>query len=172
MLKLAKKKNLNNVVNASFFNIPFKSQNFDIVISTFDSLNNINDLYELNSIFLEVHRILKSGGIFTFDLNTIYVFRTLWNNYFKISEIENLVVIYRSKFIEPNACLLKITIFQKLENNLYKKYDFEISEKAYEINKIISLLRNANFRNVLALEHLSFRRANEKNNRVQFIAIK
>ncbi|MEO0178125.1 MAG: class I SAM-dependent methyltransferase [candidate division WOR-3 bacterium] len=171
MLKLAKEKNLKNLVNASFFKIPFKNEQFDVVISTFDSLNNVNDIDELKKVFLEAYRVLKIGGIFTFDLNTIYVFKTLWNDYLKVSEVKNLYIIYKSEFIEPDMCLLKITIFQELENELYKKYNFEILEKAFEIEKIISSLK-INFKDVFAFEHLSFRKADENNNRVQFVAIK
>jgi len=172
MLKIAKNRKLKNLVNSSFFKIPFKNESFDIVISTFDSLNNVQDIDEIKLVFEEVYRILKKDGIFTFDLNTIHVFRTYWNNLIKIDETKNLFIIWKSRFIIPNSCSLKIIIFERRKKGYYKKYEMELLETAFEIEMIIKILRELNFSDIRAFEHLSFRRANERNYRVQFIAKK
>lgn len=172
MLKISKKKGLNDIVNASFHKIPFKNESFDIVISLFDSLNNVRDLNEMKDVFSEVYRVLKNDGIFTFDLNTIYAFKSYWNNLIRVEEKSNIFVISEGSYISPNSCILKITIFQKLKNRLYKKYNFDILEAGFYIDSIIELLKSLNFRDIMAFEHLSFRKASEKNYRVQFVARK
>ncbi|MCX7947310.1 MAG: class I SAM-dependent methyltransferase [candidate division WOR-3 bacterium] len=172
MLKIAKKKGLKNIVNASFYKIPFKSESFDIVISIFDSLNNVKDLNEMKEVFSEIYRVLKIDGIFTFDLNTIYAFKSYWNNLIRVEERSNIFVIWEGSYISPNSCILKITIFQKLKNRLYKKHNFEILEVGFHIDSIIQLLKSLNFRDIIVFEHLSFRKASEKNYRVQFVAKK
>ncbi len=172
MLRVAKKKKLTNLVNASFDKLPFKDESFDVIFCAFDSLNNVESLEDLEQIFREVYRILKRGGFFTFDLNTIHIFRTYWHNYIKVDEVENLCIIWRSKFVIPNMCLLKILVFEEVENGLYRKYSAELLESAFEMNLVLKAIKEAKFSNVMAFEHLSFRKASEKNERVQFLAIK
>lgn len=41
------------------------------VVSTFDTLNYVRTDAELRKLFGRVHRILKPGGVFVFDLNTL-----------------------------------------------------------------------------------------------------
>ncbi len=172
MLKVAKGKKLTNLVNASFDKLPFKNESFDVIFCAFDSLNNVESLEDLEQIFREAYRVLKKGGLFTFDLNTIHIFRTYWHNYIKVDEAENLYIIWRSKFVVPNMCLLKILVFEEVENGLYRKYSAQLLESAFEINSVLKALKNTNFNSSIAFEHLSFRRASEKNERIQFLAIK
>jgi ubiquinone/menaquinone biosynthesis C-methylase UbiE len=172
MLKLAKRKDIKNLVNGTFFKLPFKDNSFDVVLSTFDSLNNVENLDDLKVVFNEVYRVLKNGGLWTFDLNTIFVFINYWNNYFKIDDLKDLIVIWKSKFIIPNSCLLKIYIFEKIDEDIYKKYDGELLEFSFGLEDVKNALKEVNFKEIKIYEHLSFRKGHEKNYRVQFVAIK
>ncbi|MBE9505493.1 MAG: class I SAM-dependent methyltransferase [Chloroflexi bacterium] len=53
---------------------------FDVVLSTFDSLNHILTLNELQSAFRCVHDCLRPGGLFFFDLNTELGYLRHWND--------------------------------------------------------------------------------------------
>ncbi len=61
----------------------------DCVISTFDSLNHIGNIEELDKVFKRVSIFLNRQGLFMFDMNTPYKHtEVLKNNSFKY-EIEN-----------------------------------------------------------------------------------
>jgi SAM-dependent methyltransferase len=45
-------------------------QEFDAVVSTFDSLNHVLTSSDLDAVFASVRLCLRPGGIFLFDLNT------------------------------------------------------------------------------------------------------
>jgi len=172
MLQLAKKKNVNNLVNGTFFKLPFKDKSFDVVLSTFDSLNNVESLNDLKNVFSEVYRVLRNGGLWTFDLNTIFVFIDYWSNYFKMDILNDLIIIWKSNYIIPNSCLLKIYIFEKIDDDIYKKYEGELLEFGFKLEDVKNALREVNFKEIKIYEHLSFRKGHEKNYRVQFVAIK
>ncbi len=53
-----------------FRELPFKCGYFDLAISTHDSLNYITRKEELKKHFREVHRILKPGGWYIFDITS------------------------------------------------------------------------------------------------------
>ncbi len=173
MLELVKRKNIiNNLVNGTFLNLPFKDDSFDVVLSTFDSLNIVENLNELKNVFSEVYRVLKNGGLWTFDLNTIFVFTDYWNNYFKMDILNDLIIIWKSNYIIPNSCLLRIYIFERIDDDFYRKYEGELVEFGFKLEDVKNALKEVNFKEVKIYEHLSFRRGHEKNYRVQFVAIK
>lgn len=53
-------------------------ERFDAVLSTFDSLNHVLSLAELEAVFANVHRSLRPGGRFLFDMNMELGFRLRW----------------------------------------------------------------------------------------------
>lgn len=55
-----------NRVCCDMTNLPFNSK-FDLIISTFDSVNYLTSKKQLKSLFEEVGNILSDDGIFTFD---------------------------------------------------------------------------------------------------------
>jgi SAM-dependent methyltransferase len=51
---------------------------FHGAVSTFDSLNHVLTVEELERVFRNVHGALVKGGVWVFDLNMAESFRTLW----------------------------------------------------------------------------------------------
>ncbi len=54
-------------------------EHFDAVLCHYDSLNHLSNETELRASFLQVAQVLKPGGLFSFDLNTLENYRTFWN---------------------------------------------------------------------------------------------
>jgi SAM-dependent methyltransferase len=69
MLKEIKFKS-SRIVCSDFLALPFKIK-FDIIISTFDSVNYILRLKDLQKFFKEIYNSLTDEGIFTFDAGMI-----------------------------------------------------------------------------------------------------
>ena len=76
MLEYARENNKENIKNGKVqflegdavdFTLPHK---VDCVISTFDSLNHLEDLEALQNCFISAYHACSSGGFFLFDLNT------------------------------------------------------------------------------------------------------
>ena len=84
MLRYAKE----NAPGAEF--IPEDARNFklppvyDGVFSTFDSLNHVMTIDELQAVFNNVNECLVKGGIFIFDLTTERHFETHLRSYYLV----------------------------------------------------------------------------------------
>jgi len=70
MLKRAKNKGIERIVNGDVRSLPFK-KGFTLVYSIFDSLNYLIEEDDLLRVFKEVKRVLIDGGFFIFDMNSI-----------------------------------------------------------------------------------------------------
>ena len=66
---------------SDFRAIPIKDKYFDVALILYDSVNYLIDDDDLASMFDEVYRILKNGGIFIFDVVTPYICQTAFLDY-------------------------------------------------------------------------------------------
>ncbi|MBK7867367.1 MAG: class I SAM-dependent methyltransferase [Ignavibacteriales bacterium] len=69
--------------------IPFKRE-FDLVVSSFDSVNHLESESRLNSLFGEVNRILKPGDISFFDVVTEHNSFSYLDSYSKKKEKQGI----------------------------------------------------------------------------------
>ena len=75
-----------NAPNASFtcadardFDLPIA---FDLVLSTYDSLNHLLTLDDILAAFRNIQRHLEPGGVFLFDMNLAAGFQSRWTERF------------------------------------------------------------------------------------------
>lgn len=94
-----------------------------LVVSTYDSLNHLENFSCLKSCFRSVFNSLVDGGTFIFDLNTRAGLQAQWNN-ISVEDTEELTLITRSIFDEENKCALtRISGFIRKENGLYTRFE-------------------------------------------------
>jgi SAM-dependent methyltransferase len=120
---------------------------FEAAFSTFDSLNHILSLDELECVFRNVHRALAADGLFVFDLNMSESFETLWRGSFSSVE-DDCASITRGSY-DPEARLgcAAVTMF-RLEDGLWKRSDVEVRERCYSEEDVRGRLEAAGFRNI------------------------
>ena len=121
---------------------------FDAVLSTFDSLNHILRLEELEHVFEHVYRALVPGGLFVFDLNMEDAFRTLWSGSF--SSVEETAVGITNGSYDSEAKLgeARITVFRGDGEGLWRRSDVSVLEKCYTDEEVIGGLESAGFINL------------------------
>lgn len=130
--------------DARSFSLP---QAFDAVISTFDSLNHLMTLSELETVMTNVHASLTTGGLFLFDMNTESGFLNHWADHFSIVE-QDAVCILRGQYdAEEKIGRYDITMFRReRDGGAWQRTDAVITEKCYSMQEIKSALRRAGFK--------------------------
>jgi SAM-dependent methyltransferase len=123
-------------------------QKFDAVFSTFDSLNHILNLEELECVFQHVFDALAPEGLFVFDLNMEDAFRTLWSGSF--SSVEETAVGITNGSYDPQTRLgrARITVFRGEPDGIWRRSDVSVLEKCYAPEEITGGLARAGFVNV------------------------
>jgi ubiquinone/menaquinone biosynthesis C-methylase UbiE len=147
--------------------IPFKNK-FDLVYSTFDSINYLTSKKKIVKTFREIHRILNSDGIFAFDVslerNSLkYAPAPKGTNKEKNIHYNHLSLYNRSTRIHKN--IFKI----KFGDDIYKEVH---RQKIYPFEIYFDLLEKAKLFVAACYESFTLKKAKPTSRRVQFIAKK
>jgi len=135
------------------FEIPQKGKSgkaglkqYDLVTSYFDSLNFLLTEKDLKAAFRSIFRHVKPGGWFIFDMNTVVMFKILWNEHPWVGVRDDMIWIMRSEFLKKKSMTrLKGTYLDK-QARVWKRHDELLYERAYPNDKIKSMLRDVGFR--------------------------
>lgn len=117
---------------------------FAAVVSTFDSLNHVLSLEELDNVFAGVHAILEDGGIFEFDLNLEEAYLTRWKGSFAFVEDDHVCAIRLKHDESDRTGTTEITIFQP-DGDAWQRSDVELLQRWYDPADIAESLIHAGF---------------------------
>jgi SAM-dependent methyltransferase len=166
MLSSDPKKELNRVA-CDMTMLPFKGK-FDIIFSTFDSINYLTSRGRLLKLFKEVSDLLDPNGIFTFDVS-------LENNSLKHSKeavrkgtIDGVYFTHKSEYSRVSRIhknIFKIKIDEETVTEVHK-------QKIYPFELYFEVMEKAGLYVIDCLDAFSFKKGNAKSERVQFIARK
>ena len=90
------------------------------VYSSFDCLNYIQSAKDLKRVFALVRNYLEPGGIFAFDVNTLYRYKEVFDGRTYVYECGEGLLIWRSAVSESGrACEFVLDLFTRSENGAY-----------------------------------------------------
>lgn len=141
------------------------------VVSVCDSMNYLLEEEDLLEVFQRVNEYLEPGGVFLFDLNTIYKYETLlgettisenrpegsfiWENYYDAEEQINEY---------------DLTLFIQEKENLYRKFEETHYQRGYSMEKIRTLLEEAGMEFVTAYDACTKNPPREDSERIYIVA--
>jgi SAM-dependent methyltransferase len=165
---LSSKKNSLLKVCCEMNYLPFKSK-FDLIYSTFDSVNYLTNRKNLLRLFKEISSLLKPEGIFTFDASLernslIYTIKPVRRGKEKNISYEHLSRYNKYSRVHKNIFEIKLDdgkIFKEIHEQ--KIYPFEI---------YFELLERTGLKVIECYETFTFKRAKSSSQRVQFIVTK
>jgi SAM-dependent methyltransferase len=121
------------------------NKKFDTAFCTFDALNHILKLEDLQRVFHNVYACLKSGGAFIFDMNTIKEFVSHWDERQSNTEKPGFyysVNIHYNR--EKRLGEFHVTMFRQT-GKTWKRADTSIYETFYPRSTVIAALKKAGF---------------------------
>lgn len=122
---------------------------FHAVLSTFDSLNHVLALSELEQVFANARRALVEGGLLCFDMNMETCFRTIWRGTATCVEEEKVWIIRGSYNPEEKIGRAEFTMFRPAEHpGGWRRSDVTIAERCYSLEEIRGGLERAGFREI------------------------
>ncbi len=148
--------------------VPFKNK-FDLIYSTFDSVNYLTSKKELTEFFKQVYNILSDCGIFTFDASL------LKNSYKHIKIPERKGKIDGIEYFQKSEFNRKIKVHKNTfsikfgENDIYTEIH---RQKIYDFEDYFILLEKANLYVADCLRTFTYDQATANTDRVQFIVKK
>lgn len=114
------------------------------IVSVCDSINYILEEKELLEVFSLVNNYLYPGGIFVFDFNTVYKYRHVIGDTVIAENREDCSFIWEN-YYDEETCINEydVTIFEKEESGLFRRFTETHFQKGYTKETILALLQKA-----------------------------
>ncbi len=155
------------VQDASELELP---STFDLVVSVFDSLNNITEPARFAQCMQRVYRHLNANGVFIFDLNTEYAFV---HKMFDQSERRRTSPVryrWRSEY-DPSTHLCTVRMEFWVDEDDGERYFVEVHrQRAYSDAEVRTMLKEAGFRAVHAFDAYTIHPPTRRSDRVFYVA--
>ena len=172
MLTIASSKASMEKQKIKFYNqnmIDFETRKqYDVVLCLCDGMNYLNDEEQFQSAVNQVKKHLLPGGLFIFDLSTIYKLSQVIGNSTFAETFDHSAYIWENEYdVESNQLNFLLTLFVD-DGSMYKRIEEYHQQRAYpieEVNKIIE----ADFEILELIDGDSFEALEEMSQRMCFV---
>lgn len=141
------------------------------IVSVCDSLNYITEEEELLEVFRLVNNYLDPGGIFLFDMNSVYKYKKILGEQTIAENREDGSFIWENEYDEETGInTYDLTLFMPREDGFYEKSLETHYQKAYSLEKIKEMLQKAGLKVVGTYDAYTLDPPGEKCERFTIIA--
>jgi len=114
------------------------------VVSVCDCMNYITEPEELEKVFSLVNNYLDPGGIFIFDMNTLYKYRDILGQRTIAEDRDDCSFIWNNTFYEEDMLNeYDLTLFIREESGLFRRYRETHCQRAYTAGEVCSALERS-----------------------------
>lgn len=123
------------------------SATYDAALSTFDSLNHLLTLRELEAAFRGVRAALRPSGIFVFDMNGEEAW-TLDLHSWNVTVEDDSVSLVRGKYDPKQKLATTELVWFVQENGAWQRHSSKVLERCYTQQEICNTLEDAGFKDI------------------------
>lgn len=118
----------------------------DAVVCSLDCINYLTKKEDVAACFASVRTFLNEGGLFIFDVNTVWKFQNVFADNAYILEDEGAFVGWQNAYNEKTKlCRFYLSFFLENEDGTWERYEEEQRERAYSDKTLMHLLDSAGF---------------------------
>lgn len=142
------------------------------VVSVCDSMNYLMEEDELLSVFRLVNNYLDPGGVFIFDMNTVYKYEIVMGDQ-TIAENRDEASFIWDNYYDPDAMCneYELAVFlPEGDKGLYRKYEEVHYQRAYRPETVIRLLQEAGLELVAMYDAFTKDEPRQESERIYMIA--
>jgi len=136
-------------IDSACIDIADVKDKYDCATAMFDVLNYINQ-NELKNFIQNTYNVLNNDSYFIFDVNTLFGFEEVAQGSLNINKQDKFIGI--DAYFEDKKLSTNITLFQKEQNDLYKKYNETITQYYHSKEYLEDILKDIGFEVQNALE--------------------
>lgn len=141
------------------------------VLSICDCINYILEYKDLVEVFRLVNNYLDPGGVFIFDLNTVYKYESVMGDTTIAEDREECSFIWDNFYDEDTKINeYDLSLFIREEEDLYRKYMETHYQRAYTIDKIKKALKEAGLEFIQAYDAFTREPVKDTSERIYLIA--
>lgn len=141
----------------------------DTCVCTLDSLNHLTKAADVQRVFDSVARYMNPGGLFLFDVNTVYKHREILADNVFVMESDRVFCVWQNFPRERDIVDIALDFFAE-DNGVYKRLCEDFSERAYSDAQLRRMLADAGFEVLAVCGDLTFEAPLPDEQRVIYIA--
>ena len=141
----------------------------DTCICTLDSLNHITDPAVLQKVFDRVGLFMNPGGMFVFDVNTVYKHQKILADNTFVYDTDNVYCVWQNSLEENNTVRIELDLFER-DGEAYYRSSESFCERAYEIDDLKKMLENAGFETLAVYHDMTTEPLRDDSDRAIFVA--
>lgn len=143
----------------------------DGAICLMDSLNHITEYKDFCKAIKRTALFLEQGRLFVFDLNTEYKHKQILADNSFVIEQEGVFCTWQNS-TEDNLTEIMLDFFLEAPDGSYIRQSDDFSERAYTQKEVERAVADAGLEIVAIFDDLSFKKPNDKSERVYYITRK
>lgn len=143
----------------------------DTCLCTLDSLNHLTDKDKLQQTFDKVSLFMNPGGVFLFDVNTVYKHRHILGDNTFVYDTDEVFCVWQNSLKENNIINIELDIFER-EGKGYRRHTERFKERAYETDELKAMLDKAGFSVLGVYRDMTLEPLGEDSDRAVFAAKK
>lgn len=176
MLSCAKSKSLSQGVDILYLNQDMTGFELygtvDVVVCLMDSINYITYKNDVKRVFKLVNNYLNPGGLFIFDINSMYKLENVLGNNIFYNIEDDITYIWQNSYDKTKmTCRFDLTFFVKL-GDTYKRFDEVHYERAYMLDEIEEIVNKAGLELIAVYGEFSFKFPGKSCERIFFVCRK
>lgn len=176
MLSCAKDKTLEKKLDILYLNQDIKSFELygtvDAIVCLLDSMNYITNRSHMKRVFKLVKNYLNPGGIFIFDINSVFKLEQILGDNVFYSVEDDITYIWQNSFDKKSRIsTFDLTFFAK-NGEMYERFDEEHFERAYSIEEMKEMINGSGLEFCAAYEEFSNNPPSINSERIFFICKK
>lgn len=140
-------------------------------VSICDSMNYILEEDDLLQVFSLVNNYLDPGGIFIFDLNTVYKYQEILGEQTIAEDREECSFIWDNFYDEEEMINeYDLTVFVQEEGDLFRRYCETHYQRAYSSETVRALIEKAGMEVLAIYDAFTYNKPKPDSERVYFVA--
>lgn len=145
----------------------------DVIYSALDAVNYVLWKRDLKRMFRLVNNYLNFGGLFVFDINTPYKFRSVLDGNTFVYDKESVYCVWQNEMDKRSGiCTFFIDLFYREKGGLFERFYEEHYERAYEPCELEKMLKEAGLQLLGTYDAFSFHKPKPTSERIFMIAQK
>lgn len=142
-------------------------------ICTLDSINHLTDAADVQATFDKVSLFTEPGGVFIFDVNTVYKHREILANNTFVYDMDDVYCVWQNSLDKATDTVqIDLDIFEQIDDGIYERMQESFCERAYPLSLIKEMLDKAGFETVAVYDELSREEPKENSERLFIVARK
>lgn len=141
-------------------------------VCSLDSINHLLKPCDVKSAFASVSLFMEQGGVFVFDVNTVYKHEKILGNNNFVYETDDVFCVWQNSYKRKSRTVdISLDIFTS-EDGKYQRHSESFSERAYTLEEIIKWLGETGFEVKNMYNDMTYDSPDEESQRVYFTAVK